>query len=168
MAIKIEKFLTYAVEEAFKSLERNKHGAIIIYKRALYLLLRRVCSNIQKKLLNCIIRIIMKDMNRIMILILLIGLLYALYNYQQRLNDGEVTPPKPTKTKKMVVRRSPKKQKVVEEYDHISQMSLGSLKELESGYKKDSLVGNGNDSTNGDSLAFLDGDSKGNDSFFFQ
>jgi len=109
----------------------------------------------------------MKDMNRIMILVLLLGLLYALYNYQKRLNGEVDMPKKPLKAKKVITKKIPKKQrKEIEEYDHISQMSLGSLKELESGYKKDSLVGN--ESANGDSLGFLDGDSKGNDSFFFQ
>lgn len=100
----------------------------------------------------------MEGVNRVLIFVLLLTLLYGLYTYQQHLQSYEQ--PKPVRKKKEV-RFEDKYNTDQISVDNVSQFSLGSLEDLQSfdknPYKQDSLL---------DSL-----DSKGSDdqsSLFFQ
>lgn len=87
----------------------------------------------------------MNDINRILIFVLLIGLLYALYKYQHIIFETE---PKPKEIKS---------QKKIEHYgkvtsDNISQISIDTLQENSSG---DSGISKLLDATNGGTLGSL-------------
>lgn len=79
----------------------------------------------------------MEDINRIMILLLILGLLYSLYYYKQKINDEQENHHKAkTETKPKLIKHTTEKV-VPQIFDDISQLSLGSLKDYES--KHDSL-----------------------------
>ena len=113
----------------------------------------------------------MQDMNRVMILILLIGLLYALYSYQQSINASTTQSTSAKKIKKPIKKlvkkpikqiKSPVKQPVAND-EQMEQIEIESEEDLGSGYKQDSVMG---DSLASGSLSFLD-DKSNTDSLFF-
>jgi len=92
-------------------------------------------------------------MNRIIILALLIGLLYALYKYQ---NGLEISNNQPKKIKDKTKSKKPKKKSKEIDFDPESEHD-------ESIYKQDPMVGL--DSLGSASLSFLDDQTQ--DSLFF-
>jgi len=92
----------------------------------------------------------MNDMNRLLIVLLLVGLLYALYRYQYLIfGSPQSMFPDPSSTQKQIQEKSTHTKPIKKEkynkvsVDNISQLSMGSL-ENETGnnvYKPDSLLG---------------------------
>lgn len=110
----------------------------------------------------------MFDVNRIIIVLLLIALLYSLYRYQQQITINNNTPKKIKKKKKKTKNN---KNKDTITIDNISQASLGSLLDTDDSgiYKQqDSLDDNTCDSANdsGSITSLLE--DKSDDNFFFQ
>ena len=108
----------------------------------------------------------MQDMNRVMILILLIGLLYALYSYQHSINASSDKLPVARKTKKPIRKHIKKPVKQIREpVRNVREepIEIESEDDLGSGYKQESVMG---DSLASGSLSFLD-DKSNNDSLFF-
>jgi len=90
----------------------------------------------------------MDETNRFLMFILLVGLVYALYTYQQRYNEKNVDVKKRNKK-----RRKPKKllKEVKITPDIISQFSLGSLNDVD---LDDSVINT--ESLGSESLNFMD------------
>ena len=95
----------------------------------------------------------MDDSNRFLIFTLLIGLVYALYTYQQKYNIQleEEKQPMGKKSKKNRKKKKKNLDKIVEEPDIISQFSLGSLNDIE---LDDSIMNT--ESLGSESLNFMD------------
>jgi len=92
----------------------------------------------------------MISLNRILILLLLIALLYALYKYQQQIIDKEEAEYKKKRKIKSINNKVIEKDDI--SIDNISQFSLGSLEDIKSNlYKQDSIL----DSLDSNSLGSL-------------
>ena len=91
----------------------------------------------------------MDETNRFLMFILLVGLVYALYTYQQRYNLKNIEKPKKS------LKQKKKKKKVTHESkitpDIISQFSLGSLNDVD---LDDSVINT--ESLGSESLNFMD------------
>ena len=115
-------------------------------------------------------------MNRFLILILLLVLIYALYRYQQYISYNDNVN---ENTKKQNKKKNNKQKKIKKENnqnlikyeddvltDNISQMSINSLTDQSNeNYKQDSIL---NSLDSGDTLSFLDEKASKESSFFFQ
>lgn len=99
----------------------------------------------------------MQDMNRVLILILIIGLLYALYKYQNSIND--VPTLKDTKKKSKMIGHKTKQINNDPVSNELLDSDDGSI------YKQDS--GDIESLASGASLSFIDENSEGGDSLFF-
>lgn len=87
----------------------------------------------------------MNDMNRLLIFLLLIGLLYAIYRYQHVIFPTKETfETVKSDTSQPIKKIKGNREKTTKEkvtIDNISQMSIGSLESKNNLYKQDSVLG---------------------------